>query len=380
MDKDRILEYVLQDLPYVMYCMQLARSPDSFSLASVALFQNVSRELSSKLLGLVDKQMSLSMTLSKIEELYSLETVPKAVLDGTEKFVNDEESASQGMEIEYKDVSFKYPGTKANAIEDVSFKLEKGQTLVIVGINGSGKSTLLKLLNRLYDPSSGTISIDGIPMKSLLVDELRASTAMHHQSFSLYPLSLRENITMGATDEGLVENNEERLAQAMSFGGSEAVIKKQPEGLGTFYNSPITLHMSSISNKGDQAFRKKVQEVRKTIEFSAGERQRIALSRLFYRTASNRIRLVCVDEPSASLDPKIEYSLFERLRSLSISQGKTLIYVTHRFGYLTKRADLILVMKDGKLVEQGKHAELLALGGEYADLYSLQAEAFMLDD
>ncbi|KIJ27971.1 hypothetical protein M422DRAFT_190330, partial [Sphaerobolus stellatus SS14] len=279
------------------------------------------------------------------------------------------------------DVSFKYPATETNAIEDVSFRIGQGQTLVIVGVNGSGKSTLLKLLNRLHDPSSGTIYINGIPMRTLLVDELRGSTAMHYQSFSLYPFSMRENITMGLTDnrEEFVEDNEERVAQAMSFGGSEAVIKKQPEGLATLYNSPYVSYRSSFTSKGDKAFQKKRQDIEKRTEFSTGETQRIALSRLFYRTASERIRLVCVDEPSASLDPKMEYSLFERLSSLSISQGKTLIYVTHRFGCLTKRGDLILMMKEGKLVEQGKHADLLALDGEYANLYSLQAEAFMLN-
>ncbi|KIJ27976.1 hypothetical protein M422DRAFT_37506 [Sphaerobolus stellatus SS14] len=378
----RISDYVSQDFPYVLYCIQLARSPDSFSLASVALFQNISRDLSATLLGLVEKQANLSMTLSKIKELYRVEDIPIAVLDGTEKFVRDEKSASRGMEMEFKNVSFKYPETTANAIEDVSFRVKEGQTLVIVGVNGSGKSTLLKLLNRLYDPSSGTIYIDGIPMKSLLVDELRSSTAMHYQSFSLYPFTLRENITMGATDNhgDPIEDNDERVAQAMDFGGSKGAIKKQPEGLDTLYNSEPPCLYTSGSSHALQAFQKKMQDIQKRIEFSTGETQRIALSRLFFRTASRRIRLVCVDEPSASLDPKMEYSLFERLRSLSTSEGKTLIYVTHRFGYLTKRADLILVMKDGQLVEQGKHNELLALDGEYAKLYSIQAEAFMLDD
>ncbi|CEL55404.1 ABC transporter B family member 25, mitochondrial OS=Arabidopsis thaliana GN=ABCB25 PE=1 SV=1 [Rhizoctonia solani AG-1 IB] len=128
------------------------------------------------------------------------------------------------------------------------------------------------------------------------------------------------------------------------------------------------------SNHADQY--QPISDLEKPTKLSGGEWQRLALSRNFMRNSSST-RLLCYDEPSASLDPKAEYEIFERLRSLR--GEKTMVFVTHRFGHLTKHADLIIYVKDGAVVEQGTHKTLLALGGEYAKMYNIQSQAFLGD-
>ncbi|KIJ46682.1 hypothetical protein M422DRAFT_249843 [Sphaerobolus stellatus SS14] len=288
------------------------------------------------------------------------------------------------MNITFENVTFSYPKKTENVIRDVSFTIKQGQIVVIVGLTGSGKSTLFKLINRLYDVNSGTIFVNRHPITSYMTKSLRKVMAMHYQTYTHYPLSIYENILLGDADDGSIDAENEQASrdsvmEAIEMGGAEEIIEKQPAGMDTALKPNFRARGHKTEAAGPE-FKAKMDEITKTSELSAGQWQKLALARLFYRAKSKRVRLVAVDEPSASLDPKMEYSLFERLRSLSSIHGKTLIYVTHRFGYLTKRADLILVMREGQLVEQGRHNDLLKLNGEYANLYKLQAEAFMSDD
>ncbi|KAF8516471.1 P-loop containing nucleoside triphosphate hydrolase protein [Hysterangium stoloniferum] len=378
----------LEDFPLIFYAFQVFFQPQNFSLTSIALMQQVSTNLTWTLYDIFRDSRSMQQLLQQIKEIYDIGNIPNKLEDGDLKYPDT--AISRGMEIKFENVSFTYPTAKDSdaIIKDVSFTIGNGQTVVIVGVNGSGKSTLLKLFNRLYDPTSGTISIDDVPLRSFVAADVRRSMAMLYQTYTHFPLSIRENIALGIPDEdndvaSLDEKKrsirDDRIKEAARLGGSLELIEKQTQGLDTVLQPSVRSWSTSTTDAG-QDFKDKVTEIGKQAEVSAGQWQRLALSRLFYRSFHEPIRLVAVDEPSASLDPKMEYELFERLRSLSTAQGKTMVYVTHRFGYLTKRADLILVMHQGELVEQGRHSDLLARDGEYAKLYKLQAEAFTPDE
>ncbi|KAF8513619.1 P-loop containing nucleoside triphosphate hydrolase protein [Gautieria morchelliformis] len=378
-----------EDFPLIFYAFQVYLSPQSFSLTSIALIQQASSSLTWTFYRILREEKSFRQRLEEMKTVSELGKIQNTIKDGELHYPKDVLKHSPGMEIRFQNVSFAYPKSES-VIKDVSFTIGKGQAVVIVGINGSGKSTLLKLFNRLYDPSSGGISIDGTPLSSFVASDVRRSMAMLSQSYTHYPLSIRENISLGLPDAsyesapGEAEKGQHSMddlvKEAARLGGATEVIGKQRNGFDAVLQPKVYSWSTSSATRGTQAFQDKMKDVTKDAEVSLGQWQRLALSRLFYRAAAKHIKLVAVDEPSASLDPKMEYELFESLRAVSTEQGKTMIFVTHRFGYLTKRADLILVMQNGCLVEQGKHSELLDLGGEYAKLYKLQAEAFLPDN
>lgn len=310
------------------------------------------------------------------------------------------------------------PITKPEEVElvlkGVSFSIEAGQTVAVVGENGSGKSTLVKLLTRLDDPSGGVIEVDGVDLREYDLDHWRAQIGVVLQDFNRYHLSVRENIGLGQ----LTQLEEvEQVHRAAAQGGALGLIARLPQGLETLLGRFLSLSHSAgpatgvMMTKAPSA-RKGPQSGRIESggsELSGGEWQKIALSRAFMRagsaaapvetaeaeeegekgvaqqeeektkeaagliTPTDSAQILILDEPSAALDARSEAGLFERLWELS--RGKTTLLISHRLSTL-KRADKIIVLKAGKVIEQGTHPELLALGGEYARLYYLQAEAY----
>ncbi|KAJ7307911.1 P-loop containing nucleoside triphosphate hydrolase protein, partial [Mycena albidolilacea] len=291
--------------------------------------------------------------------------VRNKVLDGEEAYPNSTLSTDKGMFFELKNVSFSYPGGKSkdNAVRNVTLNIPAGNLMVIVGANGSGKSTIIKLLNRLYDVDSGEILVDGIPIKNYRLSDLRKVQAVLSQDLRLYPLSLTENIGLGNPDRF---DNMEMILEATEAGGASEMIEKLENGVQTTLN-PV---QTAWSNQTDKY--KKLQTILEKLEQEAkgsgGEKQRPVAVRTFMRHLSGKIRFAVADEPSSVMDPKAEHRLFQRLREAG--DGKTMIFVTHRFGHLTKHADLIICMRDGEAVETRTHKELLARGGEYAELYN----------
>jgi ATP-binding cassette, subfamily B, bacterial len=247
-------------------------------------------------------------------------------------------------EIVFEHVSFNYPGSGAQALKDVSFKIEPGRTLAVVGRNGAGKSTLIKLLCRLYDPSEGRILIDGIDIRDFDPDELRANIAAMFQDYVSYQATASENIGLG--DLPQVENRPAIVAAADRGGAAEMIA-----GLPAEYETPLGKWFDKGSN------------------LSGGEWQKVALSRAFMRGAP----ILILDEPTSSLDAQAEYELFTRLRKLS--EGRTAIYISHRFSTV-RQADRILFLEHGRLVEEGTHEELMLLNGRYAALFNMQASAY----
>jgi ATP-binding cassette subfamily B protein len=251
-------------------------------------------------------------------------------------------------EIRFDNVTFAYPGAEANALTDLSFTVKPGETLAIVGRNGAGKTTLFKLICRLYDPNAGRILIDGIDIKDFDPNELRAQIGAMFQDYVTYQATAAENIGLGNVQD---INDRERIEVAGAQAGAAELISGLPDGYDT-----------ALGKWFDQG-----------VNLSGGEWQKVALARAFMRDA----KILLLDEPTSALDAQAEYDLFERLRSLT--RGRTAVYISHRFSTV-RRADRIVFLEHGRLVEEGTHAELMKLNGRYARLFRMQASAYTGED
>ncbi|KAG8766570.1 hypothetical protein FRC12_006782 [Ceratobasidium sp. 428] len=225
----------------------------------------------------------------------------------------------------------------------MSFFIPAGKLCVIVGENGCGKSTTVQLLTRLYDTTSGEILIDGRPVHNFTLSSLRSAAGVMYQDYKHLPLTVYENILLGRPDSS---HPQKEIEQAAISGGAYNLIQKLPAKFKTNLRPQNTGYSQSFHGTDITGPFGSLIDAQKPVRLSGGEWQRLALSRSFMRN-SNDVKLLCYDEPSASLDPNAEQEIFERLRSLR--DGKTMIFVTHRFGYLTRHADLskksILVRK-----------------------------------
>jgi ATP-binding cassette, subfamily B, bacterial len=254
------------------------------------------------------------------------------------------DGALQRSSIEFRGVSFHYPGSQTQVLKDVSFRLEPGKTLALVGENGAGKTTLIKLLSRIYEPSDGQIVLDGRDLREYSPDEYYRRLSVLFQDVMGYGLTAAQNIGVGQVDR---VDDLERIRCAAEMGGTLEMIEKLPNGFQTILGK----HLEG------------------GVDISGGEWQKIALSRAFMRDAD----LLILDEPTASLDAYAEAAVYTRFAELTA--GKTTVFVTHRLSSV-KMAQKILVLKDGRLIEEGSHAELIALDGEYARMFHLQAERY----
>jgi ATP-binding cassette subfamily B protein len=247
-------------------------------------------------------------------------------------------------EIRFENVTFAYPGADGNALVDLSFTVAPGETIAIVGRNGAGKTTLFKLICRLYDPVEGRILVDGIDIRDLKPEDLRAQIGGMFQDYVAYQATAAENIGLGNLPSIA---DREAIIRASQQAGSDSLIATLPAGYDTALGKWFDLG----------------------VNLSGGEWQKVALARAFMRDA----RILLLDEPTSALDAQAEYDLFERLRSLT--RGKTAVYISHRFSTV-RRADRILFLEHGRLVEQGTHEQLMRLNGRYARLFRLQAAAY----
>ena len=238
-------------------------------------------------------------------------------------------------------VTFSYPGAASPALRDVSIAINRGEVIALVGENGSGKTTLAKILAGLYRPSAGSVRWDEVSITDVDGEPLREQIAVIAQDHGNWPLSVRDNITMGRTLDDTL------LTAAVTASGADTVIGELAKGYDTLL----------------------AREFKDGAELSGGQWQRIAAARGIYRTAP----LLIMDEPTAALDARAEYALFSSLRALA--RDRTVLIITHRLASV-RQADRIYVLNHGSVIEAGTHAELMALGGQYAELYSIQASQY----
>ncbi|MGN6698024.1 MAG: ABC transporter ATP-binding protein [Thermomicrobiales bacterium] len=246
--------------------------------------------------------------------------------------------------IEFRHVSYTYPGRDEPALRDVSFTIEPGETVALVGRNGAGKTTIVKLLTRLYDPDEGQILIDGVDIREYDPAALRHEIGVIFQDYVTYFLSARENIGVGRLE---ALDNLGRIAASAEQSGADNVIARLPEGYDT-----------TLGKWFDQGH-----------QLSGGEWQKIALARAFMRDA----QILVLDEPTAALDAQAEYEIFARMQELTA--GKTAFFISHRFSTV-RLADRIMVLEGGAIIENGSHDELLLQNGRYAELFNLQAASY----
>ncbi len=248
--------------------------------------------------------------------------------------------------IELKNVSFKYPGTDRNVIENMSLTLESGENVVLVGLNGAGKTTLIKLITRLYDPTEGEILLDGHNIKEYDPKALYDLFGIIFQDFGKYAVSVSENIALGDVSR---PDDSEGIASAAESADADDFIEALPHG----YDTPLTRMFEEDG-----------------MELSGGQWQKLAVARAFYKESD----ILILDEPTAALDALAEQEIFNQFAELA--KGKISIFVSHRLSSAVT-ASKIVVISGGKLIELGTHEELMALGGEYHLLFSTQAKRYI---
>ncbi|WP_299486441.1 ABC transporter ATP-binding protein [Acaryochloris sp. IP29b_bin.137] len=246
--------------------------------------------------------------------------------------------------ITFNKVSFQYATTQRKAIQNVSIKLQPGQVIALVGENGSGKTTLIKLLCRLYDPTAGNITIDGIDLRHFSTHELRSHISVIFQDYAKYHFSARNNIRLGHIESPA---DQLRIQSAAQLSGADRVIQSLPQGYDTI--------LGKMFDQGE--------------ELSIGQWQKIALARAFLRES----QVIVLDEPTSAMDPRAEYEVFQQFRELI--QDQSAILISHRLSTV-KMADYIYVMSGGRIIEEGSHAALMALNGSYASMFETQAQNY----
>ncbi len=258
--------------------------------------------------------------------------------------------------IEFRNVSFHYPNSERYILKNVNFYIKPKEKIALVGVNGSGKTTMIKLILRFYDVTEGEILIDGRNIKDYDAQALRRIFGVMFQDFTSYAFSARDNITISdpsnaqGTDQPDNENQNEQLKKACQISGIEKMIAKWTNGLDTYLTK-------QFDDKGE--------------ELSGGEWQKIALARAFFHKAG----IMVLDEPTAALDAEAEYKLFSQYTELFHERGAILI--SHRLSSVTL-ADRILVLENGKIIENGRHEDLIKKNGRYAYLFTLQAQRYRI--
>ena len=253
-----------------------------------------------------------------------------------------------GFDIEFQDVSFRYPGTDNLVLDGLSFRIHNAEKVALVGVNGAGKSTIVKLLLRLYEPDSGRILINGRDVHEYDISSYRKKFAACFQNVVHYSLTCAENIAL--SDMARLNDNEaiRKAAKASGLGG---IHEGGKEKLAT----PLTRR---FSNEG--------------VELSGGQWQKVGIARAFFRD----VPFVLLDEPSSALDPKAEDEIFSSFAALC--GDKSGIIISHRLSSVML-VDTILFLENGKIKESGTHEELMRLGGTYAKMYAMQAEKYRIE-
>ncbi|OGH47215.1 MAG: hypothetical protein A3A51_01650 [Candidatus Levybacteria bacterium RIFCSPLOWO2_01_FULL_39_10] len=303
-------------------------------------------------------QQSLALTLSAEEILnqYSSISARNKYLDKFFDFLETEKVITSPPEpvtipnkpeppiVEFKNISFRYPGTERDILKGFNLIIKTGEKVALVGENGAGKTTLIKLMLRFYDATEGEVLINGVNIKNLNLDEWHKYIGALFQDFIKYQFTFKENVYFGDLTK---KQEEEFLKEAIEKSGADK-------------------YLDTLPDKYDQVVGKMFEG---GIDLSGGQWQKLALARAFFRNAP----ILVLDEPTSAIDAKAEYEIFENVQKLQ--KDKTVIIISHRFSTV-RNADRILVLDEGKIIEEGSHNYLMEKKGLYAELFNIQAKGY----
>jgi ATP-binding cassette, subfamily B, bacterial len=310
-----------------------ALSIGTLTFLSGAILQASSniQQIFSTLSGIADQALFLTDLLAFFEMQPTIRSkplalaAPKPILRG----------------FEFRDVSFRYPGSPRLILERMNFRLHPGERVALIGENGQGKTTIVKLITRLYDPSEGQILLDGVDLREYSLEDLYGEIGVIFQDFMRYEMTARENIAVGRVEE---LDNLAVLRTAARKSMADSVIARLPRG-----------YDQMLGGRFDGG-----------LDLSGGEWQKIALARAYLRDA----QLLILDEPTAALDARSEFEVFHRFAELT--RGKMALFISHRFSTV-RMADRIVVLDNGRIAEEGSHDQLAGRGGRYAEMFEMQA-------
>ncbi len=338
--KDYGVSDLLIDGFYITYLVYKAAVLHSLCYSDAVILFNRTGSLRGSMGRFADlgpKAHENSMFVDKIRAFLSYEPKIKN---------NEGEAVPQGNgTLNINHVSFKYLETGRTVLDDISLTVKPGEHIAIVGYNGAGKTTLIKLLMRLYDPTSGTITYHDQSISTFKPDDYRKRIGVVFQDFQMFGANLAENVVMDNMTEQEEEERSPEITAALKSAGFAEKLSCLPDGL-------FTQVTTEFDKNG--------------VDFSGGESQKVAISRAFYKNAD----ILIMDEPSSALDPIAEYELNKAMESAA--KGKTVFYISHRLS-TTRDADRIIMLERGRIIEEGTHRELLARNGKYAEMWNAQA-------
>jgi len=291
-------------------------------------------QIFSTLTGIADQALFLTDLLAFFEMQATIRSKPNA-LPAPRPIM---------LGFEFQNVSFQYPGSSRLVLNCLNFQLRPGERVALIGENGQGKTTIVKLITRLYDPSEGRILLDGIDLREYDLEDLHREMGVIFQDFMRYEMTARENIAVGRVEE---IDNLELLQGAARKSMADHIIGRLPER-----------YEQMLGRRFDRG-----------MDLSGGEWQKVALARAYLRDA----QLLILDEPTAALDALSEFEVFRRFSELTA--GKTALFISHRFSTV-RMADRIVVLDNGRIIEEGSHDQLASLGGRYAEMFEMQASSY----
>ena len=334
----------------------------AFGVGSVTQYIGAIMSFSKGLSGMLKVLGEMKVNSDTLKKIFAFLDIPNGMYQGS---LTVEKRSDRKYEIEFRNVSFRYPNTESYVLKNISLKFKVGERLAVVGQNGSGKTTFIKLLCRLYDPTEGEILLNGIDIRKYDYREYLNVFSVVFQDFRLLSMSLGENVAAGGGREALSAPgrregrkmvngyDREKAIQCLQKAGLSEWLSAQPKGLDTIL-------YKDLEEEG--------------VQVSGGEAQKIAIARSLYHDAP----FIILDEPTAALDPVAEYEIYTRFNE--IVGDRTAVYISHRLSSC-RFCDEILVFQEGHIVQQGSHEELLAdAGGKYSELWNAQAQYYKRED